>query len=40
MMQAIRTLSHIEEARFFKNEQLLGCLKRFNLEQDPDYNTR
>ena len=40
MMQALRTLFHSEGAKFFKNEQLLGCLKRFNLEQDPGYNTR
>ena len=33
--QALRTLSHIEEATFFKKGQLQDGLKQLNLEQNP-----
>ena len=33
--QALRTLFHIEGAKFFKKGQFQGCLKQLNLEQNP-----
>ena len=38
--QALRTLFHVEGAKFFKKGQLQGRLKQLNLEQDLGHSTR